>query len=177
MSSDAVARLSEFYLRYRILEQQAYYDGRRNEYEAANSQLTMITTALLLLAAAAGVLATVQFGLGRAGWGIVAAACSALATVATGWATIVGFRENARLYRGASIALDRLAGPLQDRPADQAALIGALVQAEEILQSETSQWGQQLKGSAAQVASQSQSAGRAGRSADGPDQPAAQPPG
>jgi hypothetical protein len=139
---------STFYSRYRIADQQRFYEARRSEYERADRQLAAVTTVLLLLAATAGVLGTAEVWLGRAWWGVVAAACSALAATATSWGTLVGFAENARLYRSADVALDPLRGPLEGRPDDRRTLLRVVVRAEEILQAETSQWGQHLQGSA-----------------------------
>lgn len=139
---------SAFYSRYRIADQQRFYQARRAEYERADQQVAAVTTVLLLLAATAGVLGTAEVWLGRAWWGVVAAGCSALAATATSWGTLVGFAENARLYRSADLALDPLRGPLEDRPEDRRTLLRVVVRAEEILQAETSQWGQHLQGSA-----------------------------
>src|SRR3954471_14438972 len=131
---------STFYSRYRIADQQRFYEARRSEYERADRQLAAVTTVLLLLAATAGVLGTAEVWLGRAWWGGVAAACSALAATATSWGTLVGFAENARLYRSADVALDPLRGPLEGRPDDRRTLLRVVVRAEEILQAETSRW-------------------------------------
>ena len=131
--------LSGFYERYRIAEQQRFYASRRSEYERADAQLATVTTALLLLAAAAGVLGSAQVWISRGWWGIIAAACSALAATASSWGTLIGFEENARLYRAAHIALDPLRGPLEDRPDDRKTLLQVVVRAEEVLQAETSQ--------------------------------------
>jgi hypothetical protein len=158
--------LSRFYSRYRIGEQQGFYESRRAEYERADAQLASVTTLLLLLAAAAGVLGTAEVWLGRAWWGIIAAACSALAATATSWGTLIGFEENARLYRAADVALDPLRGPLQDRPDDPKALLRVVVRAEEILQAETSQWGQHLQRSATMIVPP-ESRTRAGEGAPG----------
>jgi SMODS and SLOG-associating 2TM effector domain 1 len=143
------AEVSDFYATYRIADQQRFYDARRAEYERADSQLAAVTTTLLLLAAAASVHGAGEIWLGRAVWGILAAACSALAATTSSWGTLIGFRENARLYRSARLALDPLLGPLEDRPDDPRGLQRVVVRAEEILQAETSQWGQHLKASAA----------------------------
>ena len=143
--------LSGFYERYRIAEQQRFYASRRSEYERADAQLATVTTALLLLAAAAGVLGSAQVWISRGWWGIIAAACSALAATASSWGTLIGFEENARLYRAAHIALDPLRGPLEDRPGDLKTLLQVVVRAEEVLQAETSQWGQHLRRSAATI--------------------------
>ncbi len=164
MNRRRAEQLSAFYRRYRIEDQQAFYDARRKEYEQADSQLASATTVLLLLAAAAGVLGTAEVAVSRAWWGIIAAVCSALAATTTAWATLIGFEENARLYRAARVALDPLKGPLEDHPDDPRELLRVVVRAEEILQAETSQWGQHLKASAATIAPASGGApGPAGR--------------
>jgi hypothetical protein len=151
MSDVDTSPLSSFYSRYRIADQQGFYRARRSEYERADQQLAAVTTALLLLAGAAGVLGTAEVVIGRAWWGVIAGACSALAATATSWGTVIGFAENARLYRSADVALDPLRGPLEDRPGDRRTLLRGVVRAEEILQAETSQWGQHMQGSAATI--------------------------
>lgn len=150
--SAAPAVRAGFYRRYRIEEQQAFYDARRTEYERAGAQAATVATTLLLAAAAAGVLGAAEIGLGRAWWGIVAAGCSALAATTSAWSTLVGFEENVRLFRAARFALDPLKGRLEDQPDDERALMSVVVRAEEVLQAETSQWGQHLRGSAATIA-------------------------
>jgi hypothetical protein len=151
MSDDDGSALSRFYGAYRIADQQRFYQARRAEYERADTQLATTTTALLLLAAAAGILGSAEVWFGRAWWGIIAAACSALAATATSWGTLIGFEENARLYKAADVALDPLRGPLEDRPDDSKALLRVIVRAEEVLQAETSQWGQHLQRSATMI--------------------------
>jgi hypothetical protein len=64
-----IAQLSAFYKRYRIEDQQGFYDARRREYEQADGQVASVTTLLLLLAAVAGVLGTAEVLVGRAWWG------------------------------------------------------------------------------------------------------------
>lgn len=161
MNRIRIAQLSAFYRRYRIEDQQGFYDARRREYEQADGQVASATTLLLLLAAAAGVLGTAEVLFGRAWWGIIAALCSALAATTTAWGTLIGFEENARLYRAARVALDPLKGPLEDHPGDLRELLRVVVRAEEILQAETSQWGQHLKASAATIGPASET-GRGG---------------
>lgn len=151
MTDPKGAELGRFYGAYRIADQQRFYEARRSEYERADGQLATVTTLLLLLAAAAGVLGAAEVWMGRAWWGVIAAACSALAATATSWGTLIGFEENARLYKAADLALDPLRGPLEDRPDDRKSLLKVVVRAEEILQSETSQWGQHLQRSATMI--------------------------
>jgi SMODS and SLOG-associating 2TM effector domain 1 len=153
-AQERAAELSRFYERYRIVDQQRFYASRRKEYERAGAQLATVTTGLLLLAATAGVLGSAEVWLPRGWWGIIAAACSALAATASSWGTLIGFEENARLYRAAHVALDPLRGPLEDRPGDRRMLLQVVVRAEEVLQAETSQWGQHLQRSAATIAPQ-----------------------
>lgn len=174
-ADDRVRQTAEFYRRYRIDEQRDFYERRAAEYDDASRQLSGATTFLLMIAAAAGALGVAEFGLSRARWGIVAAACSALVTVLAGWGTLIGFQQNAKLYRGGSAALRRLRGPLADHPADRAMLLTAVVQAEEVLQSETGQWGQQLTGSAAQLASHLRQSAPADPAAGGRPQPTGEP--
>jgi hypothetical protein len=171
MTSDEGARqAATLYLKYRVAGQRTYYENRRAEYEDASGQLSGVTTVLLMLAAAAGALGAAEVGIGRAGWGIIGAACSASVAVMAGWGTLIGFQENAKLFRGGSAALRRIAGPLADWPGDRDVLLGAVVRAEEVLQSETGQWGQQLTGSAAQLAHEVQAPARLDASARRPAQ-------
>jgi conflict system pore-forming effector with SLATT domain len=142
---------SGFYGRYRIEEQRAFYDTRRREYERAHGQAATVTTTLLLWAAAAGVLGVGEVWLGRATWAVVAAACSALAATTMAWSTLMAFEENARLFRSAECALYPLKGRLEDRADDEQELLTVVARTEEILQAETSQWGQHLKASASTI--------------------------
>jgi hypothetical protein len=151
MTEPPVHQLSDFYLRCRIQDQQRFYDARRVEYDRAASQQATVTTVLLLVAAAAGFLSSTQLWIDRAAWAIIAAACSAASAIVTTWGALLGFEENSRLYRTASLSLDPVGGPLQDHPDDVRSLHRAVLQAEEILQAETAQWGQHLRASVARI--------------------------
>jgi len=153
---DSVRQAVKLYQEYRIDDQRDYYEGRAGEYDNASSQLSTVTTLLLLIAAIAGALGAGGVGISRASWGIVAAACSALVAAIAGWGTLIGFQQNAKLFHGAGRSLRELGGQLADHPGDHAVLLNTVVQVEAVLQSETGQWGQQLTGSAAQLASELQ---------------------
>ena len=96
---------ADFYRQCRLEDQQGFYDRRADEYETANTQLSRLSTALLLAAVAAGLLGIPQWLISRTAWGIVAAVCSALVAAIAGWGTLIGFQQNASLYRGAAAAL------------------------------------------------------------------------
>ncbi len=164
-SDDSVGQAAGLYLKYRINDQRDYYERRAEEYDNANGQLSGVTTFLLGIAAVAGVLGAAQAGISRAAWGVVAAVCSALVAAIAGWGTLIGFQQNAKLFHGASTALRKLGRPLENHPSDPAALLSTVVQVEEVLQSETGQWGQQLTGSATQLASQLPPSAQPGTSA------------
>jgi len=133
-------RVLDFYRECRLENQRAFYQDRAQEYETANTQLSWLTMILLVAAFAAGLLSIWQVGFDTATWGIVAAVCSALVAAIAGWGTLIGFQQNAKLYRGAAAALDELGRRLAN-PATQPATI---LKVEEVLQSENGQWGRQL---------------------------------
>jgi hypothetical protein len=147
------ARVAGFYQLCRVADQRDFYQKRAGEYEAANTQLTRVSTGLLVIALAAGLLGIPQWLISRTAAGIVAAVCSALVAAIAGWGTLIGFQQNAKLFRGAAAALTELGGHLDDDPAT---LPATVTRVEEILQSETGQWGRQLTSSDAQPGGQPQ---------------------
>ena len=151
---DTIRQEVAFYQKYRIENQRDYYEQRAGEYDRASRQLSNGTTFLLVMAFIAGLAGALGLVINRTVWGIVAAVCSALVAAIAGWGTLIGFQQNAKSYRGAGSTLRQLGGRLADGPPGHDALLRTVVQVEEVLQSETGQWGQQLIGSAAQLASQ-----------------------
>jgi hypothetical protein len=137
-------RVAAFYLLCRVTGQRDFYEQRAGEYEAANTQLTRASTGLFAIALAAGLLGIPQWLISRTAWGIVAAICSALVAAIAGWGTLIGFQQNAKLFRGAAAALRELGQRLDDDPAT---LPATVTRVEEILLAETGQWGRQLTSS------------------------------
>lgn len=151
---ETIRQAAAFYQKYRIENQRDYYEQRAGEYDSASQQLSTVTTLLLAVAFVAGLAGALGLVINRTAWGIVAAVCSALVAAIAGWGTLMGFQQNATSYRGAGTTLRQLGGRLADPPSGHDALLSTVVQVEEVLQAETGQWGQQLIGSAAQLASQ-----------------------
>lgn len=78
--ADQAARVAEFYQLCRVADQRDFYQRRAGEYEAANTQLTRVSTSLLVIALAAGLLGLPQWLISRTAWGIVAATLPATVT-------------------------------------------------------------------------------------------------
>jgi len=97
---------------YRVTDQLCWYRSRADEYRDADRQGFNVVQGLLSAAAVCGVAATAGFE--PQAMGITAAVLSALATLVTGWTSLMGFRENAELYEAAAA---RLAHARPDRHA------------------------------------------------------------
>jgi hypothetical protein len=127
------------YREQRIADQRGWYEQRTREYRRARRQAIATRNTLLTMAAAAGVAGQFVDGDGRVVAGIVAAACAALATAVTAYESLMGFGPLAKLYQDAALSL-REAEAQWDLGGGA---VGAEIErVEQVLRSETGQWGQ-----------------------------------
>ncbi|MBL8929893.1 MAG: SLATT domain-containing protein [Kineosporiaceae bacterium] len=132
----------------RIGRQLAWYRSRSEEYRAAHDQASLVRNGLLWLAALCGVAGTAPVGgTARVTLGLTAAALAALATVVTGFETLMDFDAVRKLYLDAQGNLERAEIDWEAGGPDDAGEIVDRV--EDVLESENGRWGQLLRASVA----------------------------
>jgi hypothetical protein len=105
-AADRARAFHRLYLRLRIDDQLRFYQARRTEYASAHRQAVILRTALLLGAAAAGVITQSTNGTARAAWAVAGALLAALAAAVTAFETLVGFPQLEKIYGDAARNLE-----------------------------------------------------------------------
>jgi ABC-type transport system involved in cytochrome bd biosynthesis fused ATPase/permease subunit len=146
--SERQRQFHAFYGELRIGDQLRYYSARATEYRDAHRQAVVVRNALLLAAAAVGVVAQLFEGGARAGLGVGASVLAALAGAITAYETLIGFPQLEKLYSDAARNLEE--ADADWREVDPAADLTAQVErVEGVFRSEMGQWGQLVVRSAA----------------------------
>ena len=148
-----MSRSREFHALFRdlrIVDQRRYYEDRRDEYRRARRQAVAVRNTLLFAAAAAGAVAQLASGTGRAAWAVAGAVLGALAAAVTGYESIIGFGKLEKLYGDAAhnLAEAELDWDTKDPEGD---LTPGYERVETILRDENGQWGQLAVESAAPI--------------------------
>jgi hypothetical protein len=140
-AADRARAFHRLYLRLRIDDQLRFYQLRRKEYGNAHHQAVVLRTALLLGAAAAGVVTQSTTGTARAAWAVAGALLAALAAAVTAFETLIGFPQLEKLYGDAARNLEEAKVDWED--VDPATIPAAEVaRVEDVFRSERGQWGQ-----------------------------------
>ncbi len=148
-AADRARAFHRLYLRLRIDDQLRYYQARRGEYANAHRQAVVLRTALLLGAAAAGVVTqSTTSPQARAAWAVAGALLAALAAAVTAFETLVGFPQLEKVYGDAARNLEEAKVDWED--VDPETVPEREVErVEDVFRSERGQWGQLVVKSAA----------------------------
>ena len=147
-AADRARAFHRLYLRLRIDDQLRFYQDRRGEYAHAHRQAVVLRTALLLGAAAAGVITQSTAGTARAAWAVAGALLAALAAAVTAFETLVGFPQLEKVYGDAARNLEEAKVDWED--VDPETVPEREVErVEDVFRSERGQWGQLVVKSAA----------------------------
>src|SRR5213082_464261 len=93
------------YQNYRYEDQKQFYDLRSAEFEKAHAQATTLTISLMVLAAIAAALTSLNlFGL-KMLWAVLAVIFPVLSTTIAAYDNLYAFDRQTKLYRDASQAL------------------------------------------------------------------------
>ena len=147
-AADRARAFHRLYLRLRIDDQLRYYQARRGEYANAHRQAVVLRTALLLGAAAAGVVTQSTAGTARAAWAVAGALLAALAAAVTAFETLVGFPQLEKVYGDAARNLEEAKVDWEDVDPDTVPE-REVERVEDVFRSERGQWGQLVVKSAA----------------------------
>ena len=140
-AADRARAFHRLYLRLRIDDQLLFYKNRRAEYGNAHRQAVALRTALLLGAAAAGVVTQSTDGTARAAWAVAGALLAALAAAVTAFETLIGFPQLEKLYGDAARNLEEAKVDWED--VDPVTVpVDEIVRVEDVFRSERGQWGQ-----------------------------------
>ncbi|MFN8082072.1 MAG: SLATT domain-containing protein [Kineosporiaceae bacterium] len=131
----------------RIGHQLSWYRARSSEYRAAHNQAILLRNGLLWVAALCGVAGAAPVGAtARTALGLSAALMAALATVVTGYDTLIDFDAVRKLYDDAAANLDQ--ADIDWDAAGAADLPELVERVEDVLETENGRWGQLLRASA-----------------------------
>jgi hypothetical protein len=138
------ARLLELYRQCRVADQLKYYDERGIEFNAAVSQLGILSAIVLALGSTAAALAGAAVD-GTPVWAVLAAVFPAIATALAAFGSLYAYEQQAKIYSDAAKALRRLDRAAPDLAAERdraAAVHEFITTAEDVLRREQGQWGQ-----------------------------------
>jgi hypothetical protein len=134
-----------FYQRYRFIDQLNFYEGRREEFEKAQTQATNFHSGLMALASIVSVVGTANL-VKNDGFSIVCAILAVgfpgLATAFTTYANLYAFERTAKLYGDAAEGLRFVDVYFAPGTSPQATLDGFVKKVEAIFTAEQKQWGQ-----------------------------------
>ena len=147
-AADRARAFHRLYLRLRIDDQLRFYQARRTEYASAHRQAVILRTALLLGAAAAGVITQSTNGMARAAWAVAGALLAALAAAVTAFETLVGFPQLEKIYGDAARNLEEAKVDWEDVDPERVP-VEEVERVEDVFRSERGQWGQLVVKSAA----------------------------
>ena len=147
-AADRARAFHRLYLRLRIDDQLRYYQARRGEYAHAHRQVVVLRSALLLGAAAAGVITQSTTGTARAAWAVTGALLAALAGAVTAFETLVGFPQLEKVYGDAARNLEEAKVDWEDVDPETVPE-HEVERVEDVFRSERGQWGQLVVKSAA----------------------------
>lgn len=128
----------------RFEDQRNWYAARIEEYRRAHDQVVTVSGIALFGASAAGLVAASPAG-SRVWWALTAAGLAALATLVDAYGQLIGYQQNAKVYRDALAALGALHRDAPWLATDDPAAPSTeefVSAAEAVLQREISQWGQ-----------------------------------
>ena len=166
-AADRARAFHRLYLRLRIDDQLHFYKNRRAEYRNAHHQAVVLRTALLLGAAAAGVVTQSTNGTARAAWAVAGALLAALAAAVTAFETLIGFPQLEKLYADAARNLEEAKVDWED--VDPATVPAAeIARVEDVFRSERGQWGQLVVKQAPPLPTGATPSKPVGAAADGP---------
>lgn len=137
-------RLLELYRRCRLADQLEYYDERGSEFDAAVSQLGILSAIVLALGSTAAALAGAAVD-GTPVWAVLAAVFPAIATALAAFGSLYAYEQQAKIYADAAKALRRLDRTPPDLAAEQdpaAAAHEFITTVEDVFRREQGQWGQ-----------------------------------
>jgi hypothetical protein len=138
------AQLLALYRRCRVADQLKYYGERGSEFDAAVSQLGILSAIVLALGSTAAALAGAAVD-GTPVWAVLAAVFPAIATALAAFGSLYAYEQQAKIYADAAKALRRLDRTPPDLAAaqDPAAAVNEFITvAEDVLRREQGQWGQ-----------------------------------
>ena len=137
-------RLLELYRRCRVADQLMYYDDRGGEFDAAVSQLGILSAIVLALGSTAAALAGAAVD-GTPVWAVLSAVFPAIATALAAFGSLYAYEQQAKIYSDAAKALRRLDRAAPDLAAEQdsaEAVHQFITTAEDVFRREQGQWGQ-----------------------------------
>jgi hypothetical protein len=157
--TDRDAEFQALYQQLRIEDQKRYYHDRCKEYEAAHRQTVVVRNTLLVLAAIASIAGQFAGPTVRGTFAVAAAVLGALAVAVTGFESLIGFPQLAKLYTDAARNLAVADINWTTRAAD-GDLESDVDRVEEIFSKENGQWGQLVSETAAEAAASAEGAER-----------------
>lgn len=148
-AQEGISSLSEqeqpfwaLYQRYRHQHQLDFYRSRQEEFDKAQSQATILTIALMTLAAVVSLLGSANLFNFSTGWGVLAVIFPVLATALSTYESVYAFERQAKLYNDAAIAMRYVQAFLSPQANASVSLREYVEQVETILAAEQGQWGQ-----------------------------------
>lgn len=135
----------DFYQKYRFIDQLNFYEGRREEFEKAQTQATNFHSGLMALASIVSVVGTSDLfkdGTFSTICAILAVAFPVLATAFTTYANLYAFERIAKLYGDAAEGLRYIDVNFAPGTSLHATLDGYVERVESIFTAEQKQWGQ-----------------------------------
>jgi hypothetical protein len=142
---DRATQFHQLYRSCRIVGQKNFYTDRCEEYLTAHDQAVVLRNVLLLSAAIAALTGQLFSGTGRAGLSVLAALFVTVAGSVTGYESLIGFSQLAKVYGDAAVALET-AQITWDGCAPAGDSTALMTWVEEAITRENGQWGQLTAG-------------------------------
>jgi hypothetical protein len=132
----------DIYDEHRVKDQIGWYKSRSEEYKKADGQAFLLTQLMLFGAAACGIIGSLA-PQAREELGLAAAILAVLATFISGWASLIGFSENAQLYKHALAGLSHVRPGRTKAAESDEELVNYMDRAEGVLLGEVRSWAEQ----------------------------------
>jgi len=132
----------EVYREARVDDQRRYYEQRAKTYQAAHSQVLLLSSIVFGASSAIGLLAGLDVS-GNRVWAILAALLPAVTTMLAAYEGLYAFQRLAKLFRDAGRNARLIQSPtLAGGDDDRAAVAKYVADVEQVFTTERGQWGQ-----------------------------------
>jgi hypothetical protein len=132
----------ELYYQHRYRDQVGFYELRKNEFQKAQSQATILTITLLTTASVVSLFGSADLLNFSTGWAVLAVFFPVLATALATYQNVYAFDRQAKLYEDASAVLNTVKMPPTAENSQGISLQDYVEQIEYIFKMEQGQWGQ-----------------------------------
>ena len=132
----------ELYYQRRYKDQVGFYESRKNEFQRAQSQATILTITLLTAASVVSLFGSADLLNFSTGWAVLAVFFPVLATALSTYQSVYAFDRQAKLYQDASAVLNTVKMPQTAEGSQGISLQDYVEQIEYIFKMEQGQWGQ-----------------------------------